>query len=208
MHNLSLSGICTLSTLPPGFHDRRRIASRQMRSVASQDLPSHETAHRITIRPMRDSDLSFVRRGLSETNWQDIPEDQKRFLNRAECDKRIFADFERYLNTERFKFGVFIAVPDDERPVGYVSVGELANPAVGLPLGSVLDFWVTREFRDRGIGTMLLDHALAHIHAQEYTHASILVSASNEKAIRMYEKRGFYRDRITMVKPLRPDYDL
>ncbi len=61
---------------------------------------------------MRDSDLAFVRRGLSETNWQDIPEDQKRVLNRAECDKRIFADFERYLNTERFKFRVFIAELD------------------------------------------------------------------------------------------------
>ena len=122
---------------------------------------------------MRDSDLAFVSRGLSETNWQDIPEDQKRFLNRAERDQGVFADFERYLNTERFKFRVFIAVSDDERPVGYVSVGELANPAVGLPLGSVLDFWVTPEFRDKGIGNML-----------------------------------FYRDRITMVKPLRPDSDI
>lgn len=202
MHNLSLSGICTVSTLPPGLHNRRGIASRPREVPMVKTSP--ETSHTISIRPMQDSDLAFVRRGLSETNWQDIPEDQKRLLDKAECDKRIFADFERYLNTERFKFRVFIAVSDDERPVGYVSVGELANPAVGLPLGSVLDFWVAPELRDKGIGTMLLDHALVHIHAQGYTHASILVSASNEKAIRMYERRGFRPDRITMVKMLEP----
>jgi hypothetical protein len=45
---------------------------------------------------MRKSDLVFIRRGLSETNWQDIPEDQKHVMNRDECDKRIYEDFDRY----------------------------------------------------------------------------------------------------------------
>ena len=84
-------------------------------------------------------------------------------------------------------------------------MGETANPAVGLPFGAVLDFWVAPEVRNKGVGAMLLDHALAHIRAQGYTHASILVSASNERAIGMYEVRGFYPDRVVMVKPLRPE---
>ncbi len=151
---------------------------------------------------MKDSDLPFVHHGLSETNWQDIPMDQKKFLDRAECDGRIFDDFERYMKTERFKFKVLTAASEDE-PVGYISVGENANPAVGLPLGAVLDFWVAPEFREKGVGGMLLDHALEHIRSEGYSHASILVSASNEKAIGMYGKRGFYRDRMIMVKPLK-----
>ncbi len=163
---------------------------------------SPETSHRVSIRPMQDSDLAFVRRGLSETNWQDIPEDQKRFLNRAECNKRIFADFERYLNTEQFKFRVFVGASANREPLGYVSIGELTNPAVGLRYGGILDFWVAPENRARGIGTRLLDFALGQIRKHGYTHASILVSASNEKAIAMYERRGFRPDRITMVKVL------
>ncbi len=167
-------------------------------------MSSDEVAQSMRIRPMQDSDIPFIRRGLSETNWQDIPGDQKKFLDRAECDQRIFADFDRYLRTERFKFRVFTAVSKLGTPLGYVSVGENANPAVGLPFGTVLDLWVAPEFRDKGVGAMLLDHALAHIRGQAYTHASILVSASNSKAIRMYERRNFHPDRIVMVKRLKP----
>jgi hypothetical protein len=87
---------------------------------------------------MEDSDLVFIHRGLSETNWQDIPDNQKRFLSRAKCDRRIFRDFDRYLKTKRFKFKVFIAALKNGSPAGYVSVGESANPAVGLRYGAVL----------------------------------------------------------------------
>jgi len=157
----------------------------------------------ISIRPMQDSDLPFIRQGLSETNWQDIPDDQRKFLDRIKADQRIFDDFDRYRKTERFKFKVFTAVASDGKPVGYVSIGDNSNPAVGLPLGAVLDFWVAPEHRGKGIGGMLLDHALEQIRAQGYTHASILVSASNRTAVGMYEKRGFYPDRVVMVKPLK-----
>jgi ribosomal protein S18 acetylase RimI-like enzyme len=156
-----------------------------------------------SIRLMKESDLQFVRRGLSETNWQDIPEDQRSVLKREDCDKRIFDDFDYFAKTEKYKFKVFIATTsNDDSPVGYVSVGETTNPAVGLKLGSVLDFWVSPEFRGQGVGSELLDYAVNYIQSMGYSHASILVSASNEKAIQMYEKRGFNPDRIILVKRL------
>lgn len=151
---------------------------------------------------MEDSDLPFIHQGLSETNWQDIPDDQKPFLDRAECDRRIHEDFERYLETERFKFKVFTAVSEDGSPVGYVPVGESVNPSVGLRFGAVLDFWVAPFARSQGIGGKLLDYALEHIRSQGYSHASILVSASNRKALSMYEKRGFRPDRLVIMKPV------
>jgi len=113
----------------------------------------------------------------------------------------VFGDFDRFVKEDRFKFKVFIATSKDgEVPVGYVSVGELMNPAVGMKLGSVLDFWVPEEFRKKGIGSKLLDYALDYIKRQGYSHASIMVSASNDKAILMYEKRGFKPDRINLAK--------
>ncbi|MGA2310404.1 MAG: hypothetical protein ABSG57_12770 [Candidatus Bathyarchaeia archaeon] len=45
----------------------------------------------------------------SDTNWQDIPDDQKTELDRTVCDKLVFDDFERFVKTERFKFRVFVA---------------------------------------------------------------------------------------------------
>jgi len=155
----------------------------------------------VAIRPMKESDLPFVHRGLSETNWQDIPDDQRAVLTREEADRRVFRDFDRFMKDDKFKFKVFVATSTDgELPVGYVSVGELMNPAVGLKLGSVLDFWVPEEFRDRGIGNRLLDYALDYIMKQGYSHASIMTSASNNKAIHMYEKRGFKPDRVNLAR--------
>jgi ribosomal protein S18 acetylase RimI-like enzyme len=152
------------------------------------------------IRSMLDSDRPFIHQGLSETNWQDIPEDQKTVLNRSECDKRIINDFEYYRSNARFKFRVFLAVLGNGESAGFISVGELANPAIGLPMGAILDFWVKPAVRRQGIGSELLDHAIEYIRSQGYTHASILVSQSNNQAMRLYQRRGFYPDRLTMVK--------
>jgi hypothetical protein len=61
---------------------------------------------------MQNSDIGFIRRGISETNWQDIPDDQKAVLDKNKCDKLVFDDFERFLRNERFKFKVFLAVSE------------------------------------------------------------------------------------------------
>jgi ribosomal protein S18 acetylase RimI-like enzyme len=159
-------------------------------------------AKEVTIRPMEEADLPFVRRGLAETNWQDIPEDQKAFLARAECDRRIFDDFDRFLKEPKFKFQAFVATLEDGKPAGYVSVGELNNPAVGLPMGGVIDFWVAPELRKRGIGGTLLDYALGRIKSSGYSHASVMVSASNEGALKLYGARGFAPDRLVLAKKL------
>lgn len=155
----------------------------------------------VAITPMRESDLTFIRRGLSETNWQDIPEDQRSVLSREDADKRVCEDFDRYRKTEKFKFKVFVARFNDA-PVGYISVGELINPDVGIRLGGVIDFWVAPDSRNKGIGGGLFDYALHYIQQQGYSHASIMVSASNKGAIRMYENRGFKPDRIILAKRL------
>jgi hypothetical protein len=88
---------------------------------------------------MVDSDWPLIERGLTETNWYDLPEDQKAILTRERSDKLIVEDFQRYLRTEQFKFKVFVATAENIGPVGYISAGELQNPTVGIPMGGILD---------------------------------------------------------------------
>ena len=71
------------------------------------------------------------------------PKDQKYVLSRDECDRRIYEDFDRYQKNEKYKFKVFVATLKNQGsnlPVGYISVGETMNPAVGLRYGALLDF--------------------------------------------------------------------
>ena len=149
---------------------------------------------------MKASDLPLVKRGLSETNWQDIPNDQRDVITREDADRKVFGDFDRFVNDSKFKFKVFVATVEGDKPIGYVSVGEITNPTVGIRLGSVLDFWVSEEFRGKGIGSCLLDYALDYIKGQGYSHATIMASASNTKALQMYQRRGFVYDRINLAK--------
>lgn len=159
---------------------------------------------RVEIRPMKRSDIQLIHQGLKETNWQDIPNDQKSVLKRADVDSKIIEDFERYKRSKKYKLRVFVAVEKGE-PAGYVSVGVTMNPAIGLRMGSILDLYVSPGSRKRGTGGMLLDYALKFIRNQGYSHASIMVSSSNRVAKSLYERKGFLPDRITMVKNLRSD---
>ena len=151
---------------------------------------------------MRKTDLAFVQRGLSETNWQDIPDDQKAMLKKKDSDKRIFDEFERYSKLRRFEFKVFVAESDEKDPLGYVSVGVWKDPSVGLRLGAVFDFWVEPNHRREGTGSRLLDYALEYLRSKSYSHVGLLVSAQNDVALRMYKKRGFRADRIWLAKKL------
>jgi ribosomal protein S18 acetylase RimI-like enzyme len=151
---------------------------------------------------MKDSDWLFIKRGLSETNWEDLPQDQKAILTREDSDRLIAEDFQRYLRNEQFKFKVFVATAEKDTPVGYVSVGELRNPAVGIPMGGIMDLWVDPTLQRKGIGQTLLHYALDYVASQGYSHSSILVSARNAATRRLYEKSGFYVDRLIMAKPI------
>ena len=156
-----------------------------------------------TIRPMKERDLPFIRTGVCETNWQDIPDDQRTLLKREQCDQRTLDDFDRWSKDERFKFTVFVAAGDEDQPVGFISVGEMMNPSVGLPMGGVLDFWVSPEFRRQGIGGALFDFAMNQMRSMGYSHGTMMVSAQNEAAMNLYRKKGFTVDRMFMVKVLR-----
>jgi ribosomal protein S18 acetylase RimI-like enzyme len=157
----------------------------------------------ITIRQMKGTDMPFIRRGLSETNWQDVPDDQKAVLDRAECDKRVRDDFDRFMKEPKYKFRVFIAQSGEGGQLGYISVGETCNPAVGLVFGAIFDFWVEPESRNGGVGGMLLEHAIKYLRSRGYTHICTLVSSRNQSAISLYGKNEFCPDRVYMVKPLK-----
>jgi ribosomal protein S18 acetylase RimI-like enzyme len=96
---------------------------------------------------------------------------------------QTFDDFERFVKTERLKFRVSVTVSETNNQVGFISVGELINPCVGLPYGTILDFWVVPEFRRQGIAGRLLDYALECLRSKGYTHAGILAPSSNRQLL-------------------------
>ncbi len=151
---------------------------------------------------MRKADIPFVQRGVCETNWQDIPSTLKKHADREESDERIIEEFDSFLKTRRYKFKVYVAV-HEKIPVGFISMGELKNHITGLPSGTFLDFWVQPEYRKRGIGTKLFDHAVEKMLERGYTHWGVMVSPSNIASLHMLDKKGFLPGYLSMYKELR-----
>ncbi len=77
----------------------------------------------------------------------------------------------------------------DRAIAGYV-VADL-TPNFGRDIGHVKDLAVAPEFRGRGIGTLLLKHALATLEAQGAHATKLEVREDNDPALALYRQHGF-----------------
>ena len=55
----------------------------------------------------------------------------------------------------------------------------------------ISDVWVSPDFEGRGIGSALLSALETEIAARGHTHARLHVAAANERALRLYQHRGY-----------------
>ncbi|MFW6384571.1 MAG: ribosomal protein S18-alanine N-acetyltransferase [Halodesulfurarchaeum sp.] len=104
--------------------------------------------------------------------------------------------FERFLDAPGFLVMEDV-VP--EREVG----GDVAGYVVATviestrrPIGHVKDLAVKPDRQGEGRGRLLLEHSIAALAAQGATEVRLEVRPSNERAIQLYRRHGFGRDRV------------
>ncbi|RBI61510.1 ribosomal-protein-alanine N-acetyltransferase [halophilic archaeon] len=95
-----------------------------------------------------------------------------------------FSAFERYLDEP-----TFLVAEDDAKVVGYVVADVVPNHGRGL--GHVKDIAVHPTRRGEGIGSKLLERALAGIGSRGAHSVKLEVRESNESAIDLYREFGF-----------------
>ncbi|GGM64432.1 ribosomal protein S18 acetylase RimI-like enzyme [Halarchaeum rubridurum] len=109
----------------------------------------------------------------------------------------------QYVATDR----VFVARPaGTETPVGFV----MFHPESGLydedvTRGVVDNVYVDPAYRERGIGSALLDAAEDALSEADVDVLSIAVMADNERARALYEERGYRPQRHVLEKPRESD---
>jgi ribosomal-protein-alanine N-acetyltransferase len=98
-----------------------------------------------------------------------------------------FGAFERFLDRPGF---LVADAPDDATGLaGFVVADTVPNH--GRPIGHVKDIAVAPDYRGRGIGTTLLERALGILATEGTRAVKLEVRASNDVAIRLYERHGF-----------------
>ena len=104
---------------------------------------------------------------------------------------------------ERGEVEVLVA-EEDGLLVGYVLFGERRSPLKSPYRRAVIhDLYVRPGWRRKGLGTRLLEEALARMRAEGIDMATISVAIANRGAIELYRKLGFEDFMLTLVKYLR-----
>ncbi|WP_310484655.1 GNAT family N-acetyltransferase [Chamaesiphon sp. VAR_48_metabat_403] len=87
--------------------------------------------------------------------------------------------------------GVFGAFDDTNRPIGMLGFSRESRPK-RAHIGNLWSMYVVPEFRNRGVGSALLDAALSHAKGLGVLRQIVLgVTASNLAASSLYKSRGF-----------------
>lgn len=96
---------------------------------------------------------------------------------------------------------VFVAVVETE-VAGFVYVKSATDPYRSRPHGHVSDLVVAEEREGQGIAGRLLLEAEAWSRERGYDWLTISVFDKNHRAADLYDRYGFRRDIVRLVKPL------
>jgi ribosomal protein S18 acetylase RimI-like enzyme len=155
----------------------------------------------ITIREATETDLPLVRKCTVETGWKVLSENERKQLDKEKWTKQILGVFEQLSKRETHR--IFVAEDESHTFLGYLWIGEGSNMMSGLKHGYIYDVLVNEEFRGKGIGRMLVEKAQSYCREKGYSRILLMVSVSNETAIRLYDKMGFKAEQTYMAKALK-----
>lgn len=147
----------------------------------------------IRLRLCTAEDADILRKLSIETYYEtfapvNTPENMEAYLNRAfDIDK-----LRRELND---KNSTFFLLYSDEELAGYLKVNEAPsqtdiNDEESLEIERI---YVLGKFQGKGLGGYLMEQALGIAAKQKKKYAWLGVWEKNEKALRFYKKKGFYK---------------
>ena len=154
----------------------------------------------IRIRPGGRKDQELVWRVTMETVWNDIAEDERRELDRAQLEDHFRPNARRVIESPENAF--FIAETTSGEALGYAIVGGASSMLSPVPFGFLYDIWVAPSARRRGVARGLLARAEDWCRAQGFRRLKLEVAAGNAAARALYASGGFRDERIFMGRAL------
>ena len=154
----------------------------------------------LRIRAWRDSDDDFflemgvaaARESLTPSESAAVSEPQLRQAT-LETDQAL-------LNNVGME--IFIAEDAERRRLGALWVGPRVNPLTQVTEAWIYSIAVAPEFQGGGVGRALMDFAETWAQEHGYPSIGLMVSAYNERARTIYNRRGYEDVTVLMRKPL------
>jgi ribosomal protein S18 acetylase RimI-like enzyme len=105
--------------------------------------------------------------------------------------------FEEALNSN---LSTYLVAITEGKVVGYLNTWQLPDLVDGEVLCILLDCYVSREFRRRGVGRMLLDGAMEEAEKHNANKYYVWMDFENKSAISLLKKHGFSTESLMLEK--------
>ena len=120
---------------------------------------------------------------IREMRFSDIP-------TVIEQEIKVFGhSLGNYLKDNQNDMHKFFVICDKDI-FGYIGLWHVDNVA------QILNFYILEEYQNKGYGTMLLNYAFSYLREKEIDTITLEVRESNQKALNLYEKKGFKKATI------------
>lgn len=108
---------------------------------------------------------------------------------------------------EKPETGVIFIARNGSVPIGMSSLLFTVSTAEGGPACWLEDMVLHPDWRNGGLGTRLLQHAIDWARNHGFARISLLTDKTNEGAIRFYQRQGFTRSAMTVLRLSLPHRD-
>ncbi len=109
----------------------------------------------------------------------------------------------RLIIGEKPDFGRIFVARDgkgEKAVVGMVNLLFTISTAEGAPVALLEDLIVRKDYRGRGVGSLLLRHAIDFARTNGFARITLLTDLVNDRAIRFYAKHGFTRSAMVPMR--------
>jgi GNAT superfamily N-acetyltransferase len=100
------------------------------------------------------------------------------------------------------KIGIVLVARDDEKIIGMINLLFTESTALGSKVAIFEDMVVQSIFRDKGIGSQLIDFAIAEAKKEGCKRITLLTDVENNQAQSFYQKKGFMKSKMTPYRLL------
>ncbi|MBI5522505.1 MAG: GNAT family N-acetyltransferase [Desulfarculus sp.] len=98
--------------------------------------------------------------------------------------------------------GHVLVARHNAQPLGMISILYGISTALGGPVATLEDLVVAPGARGAGLGTRLMEHAIAHARAQGCLRLTLLTDGDNVDAQRLYKREGFVVSGMVVMRKM------
>lgn len=156
----------------------------------------------VSIEPATEGDWPWIVQGQVGIAWTRLGRERRKAESRQAIAERVARQVERLRHDEGFPSQAFVARPPHGTPVGFVWVAKTHNDTTGRMEASLLNQYVAKPYRSRGLGQRLMETAEEWAREQGLPRVSLSVAMRNTMGQRLYRSLGYEVETLRMTKKL------